>query len=305
MSATAGLATGLTAPEALVAAERHLFVSPHYDDIALSCGGTAALLSRAGRAPEVALVFGAEPEPTVPLTAFARAMHAGWGVDATGAIAARRAEEACAAALLGTRVRFLPFRDAIYRGDRYSSDDALFGHPAADEARLGAAIAAALDLPNHPDERTRVYVPLAIGNHVDHQHAYRAGEVLARSGWAVWGYEDLPYALRAGAAERRFAAVSPPPAVAALVEVGEVWETKLDAIFCYPSQLATIFGYVAAGASRAEIDVVMRRYAEAAGGGPAVERFWRVSSVAEGQRGARQRGGEVARSGPGEGDAGG
>jgi LmbE family N-acetylglucosaminyl deacetylase len=282
MSATAGRATGLTTRDALIAPERHLFVSPHYDDIALSCGGTAALLSGAGRAPAVALVFGAEPDPTVPLTSFARAMHEGWGVDAAGAIAARRAEEACAAAKLGTRVSFLSFRDAIYRGERYTSDDALFGRSAADEEQLGAAIAAALGLPSEPDGQTRLYVPLAIGSHVDHQHAYRAGVVLARAGWEVWGYEDLPYALKTGATERRFAALGGRSAVAGLVEVGDVWETKLDAIFCYPSQLATIFGYVAAGASRAEIDVVMRRYAEAAGGGPAVERFWTLTGAVAG-----------------------
>src|SRR5918999_4937053 len=95
-----GAFTAVTGP---AGPSRHLFLSPHYDDVALSCGGLAALLGRNGRAPEVALLFGAEPDPARPLTPFARWQHENWGLDAAGAIAARRAEEACAAAILGTR----------------------------------------------------------------------------------------------------------------------------------------------------------------------------------------------------------
>jgi LmbE family N-acetylglucosaminyl deacetylase len=268
-------AAELTVADALAAPARHLFLSPHYDDVALSCGGTAALLARAGRSPEVALVFGAAPDPTT-LTSFARQQHEGWGLAPDAVIAARRAEEARAAALLGTRVSFLPFHDAIYRGERYLDDDALFGQPAADEAGLVEAIVAALDLPSTVDGETRLYAPLAIGGHVDHQLACLAGVALARLGWPVWWYEDLPYALRAGAVGRRLAAIGEAFEVAAVVDVEEEWTTKLDAILCYPSQLATIFGDVAAGASRAAIDAALRGYAEATGGGRAAERFWRL-----------------------------
>ena len=64
----------------LTGPERHLFLSPHYDDIALSCGGTAALLARAGRDPEVALIFGDHPDPAAPLTPFAQRCtgNGGW-----------------------------------------------------------------------------------------------------------------------------------------------------------------------------------------------------------------------------------
>jgi LmbE family N-acetylglucosaminyl deacetylase len=259
------------------APSRHLFLSPHYDDIALSCGGTAALLSLAGRAPEVALLFGAEPDPARPLTAFARWQHENWGLDAAGAIAARRAEEACAAAVLGTRVTFLPFHDAIYRSAWYTGDDVLFGTPAPEEAGLADDLVAALDLPAEPDGAVRIYVPLAIGAHVDHQHAYAAGVRLARAGWNVWFYEEQPYALRAGTVTARFARIEERLIVAGVVDIAAVWEAKLGAVLCYPSQLAMPFRYVPVGASRAEIEAAMRAYALGIGGDRPAERYWRLA----------------------------
>jgi LmbE family N-acetylglucosaminyl deacetylase len=276
---------GFVSPGALAAPARHLVLSPHYDDVALSCGGTVAQLTRAGRTPDVALVFAAAPDPTLPLTPFARRMHDGWGLEADAVIAARRAEERRAAALLGARIAFLPFPDAIYRGERYLDDEALFGRLATEEVDLVEAIVAALDLPAEVDGETRLYAPLGIGGHVDHQLVYQAGLALARAGWAVWWYEDLPYALRAGAAERRAAAVAERFEVAAVVDVETVWSRKVDAILCYPSQLATIFSDLATDTRRGKIDAVMRRYAEATGGGRVAERFWRLPKRSPGRAG--------------------
>ncbi|HEY7035314.1 MAG TPA: PIG-L family deacetylase [Thermomicrobiales bacterium] len=263
--------------ERLAAPERHRFLSPHYDDIALSCGGTAALLARSGRLPEVELIFGDHPDPAQPLTDFAASMHRGWGLDAAQVIAGRRAEEAAAGAILGTRAVFLPFRDAIYRGARYLSDDDLFGTVSADEAGLPDEIVAGLGIDGDDPATTRLYAPLAIGRHVDHQQAFAAGVKLARNGRDVWYYEDLPYALNEGATEDRIAEVGMALEIAAVVDVASVWEEKIAAIMAYPSQLATIFAYVDAGSSREEIDAVLRAYATRLGGGIPAERFWRLA----------------------------
>ena len=97
----------------------HRFLSAHYDDIALSCGGTVALLARHGVTPEVRVAFGAEPDPTLPLSPFAVMQHRQWGLAAGEVIRARRVEEAAAAARLGATSSSLTLCDAIYRGDRY------------------------------------------------------------------------------------------------------------------------------------------------------------------------------------------
>lgn len=262
----------------LIRPERHLFVSPHYDDIALSAGGTAAQVRKMGKTPEVAIVFGAEPPPGHVFTPFAAAMHEGWGMAAGEVIASRRAEEAVAAAVLGTVPSFLPFHDAIYRGERYLGDPDLFGEVRADEATLASDIVAALRLGESKRDSTRVYLPLAIGWHVDHQVAFQAGVELDRAGWEVWFYEDLPYALKQGIMADRIERAGVPLTVAARVPVEETWDAKIDAIMAYPSQLATIFNYVEAGSSRAEIESLLRRYAEKAGDGVPVERYWRVGA---------------------------
>lgn len=273
-------------PAELARPSRHLFLSPHYDDTALSCGGTAALLARHGRSPEIALIFGAEPDPTLPLTPFAEQLHRRWGLPAREVIAGRQAEEAAAARLLGAEDRYLPFRDAIYRGERYLNDDQLVGEVAPDETHLAGELIAALALDEAERRAIRLYAPLAIGSHVDHQHAFAAGLALARAGWPVWFYEDLPYALDAAAAPARFRRLPVPFAVAALVDVSPVWTVKLDAIFAYPSQLPTVFRHVGSDSSRPAVDAVMAGYAREAGSGVLVERFW--APAQPGKRAARK-----------------
>ena len=261
--------------ERLLAPARHTFLSPHYDDIALSCGGTAARIAEGGGTPEVALTFGDHPDPAEPMTEFAEHMHRQWGLSAGQVIASRRSEEAAASAVLGTTARFLPFRDAIYRGRRYLGDDQLFAAPAADEAGLPSSIIDALE---RGDETVRVYAPLALGSHVDHQHAFLAGVALARRGTEVWFYEDLPYGLIDGSLERRTAALGPSVQPAVLVDISDQWEKKIDAILAYPSQLTTVFvDYVNVGTSREAIDAAMREYARGVGNGTLCERFWTIS----------------------------
>jgi LmbE family N-acetylglucosaminyl deacetylase len=261
--------------EELIRPERHLFLSPHYDDIALSCGGTAALVADSGRRPEVVLIFGDHPDPDAPMTGFAEELHAKWGLSAAEVIAGRRAEEAAAADLLGADTTFLPFRDAIYRGERYQGDDQLFGPPRDDESELPGRIVEAAGLGGQADPRVRVYAPLAIGNHVDHQHAYAAGRLLGSRGWQVWFYEDLPYGLKPELASGRKAAIASQIGDPRLVDVGDVWDRKVQAILAYPSQLRVIFEeYVGIGSSQDAIDAGMGSYARVAGDGRPAERFW-------------------------------
>jgi LmbE family N-acetylglucosaminyl deacetylase len=268
----------VTSIDELIKPSRHVFLSPHYDDIAISCGGTARLLADHGRQPIVALIFGSEPAPDYQHTAFAERMHRDWGLDASSVIASRRAEEAVASKVLGTTDRFLPFHDAIYRGDRYLGDVDLFSLPTDDEMEsLPTAIAEAAGLTGDPDGDTRIYTPLGAGKHVDHQLAFATGVELAAKGWDVWFYEDLPYSIKPGVHADRLATAGVALTEAAHIDVSSVWTAKIDAIMSYPSQLETVFGrYIGAGSTRDEIDAVMRGFATGIDGKHAIERFWRV-----------------------------
>jgi LmbE family N-acetylglucosaminyl deacetylase len=269
-------------PPVLTRPARHLFLSPHYDDVPLSAGATVRLLADRGLAPETLVVFGSEPDRDRPLSAFAEALHERWGLAANEVITSRQAEEASAATVLGAQTRVLPFRDAIYRGDSYVSDEDLFGAPASEETSLPAAIAASLDLADSPDAITRIYAPLGVGKHVDHQIVHLAGEELAARGWEVWFYEDIPYALRPMALETRLAEIGAATRLepVARIPAESTWERKIDAILRYPSQLETVFlQYVGVGTSREEISEALSAYAARAGDGVMVERFWRQSDA--------------------------
>lgn len=267
-------------PPQLTRPQRHLFLSPHYDDIALSAGATVRLLANRGLRPETLVVFGSEPDRDHPLSAFAEAMHGQWGLTANEVVASRQAEEAAAAGVLGAETRVLPFRDAIYRGDYYLSNDDLFGSPATEEGSLPAAIAASLGLADSADATTRIYAPLGVGKHVDHQIVHLAGQDLARRGWDVWFYEDIPYALKPMALDARLEEVraTTPLEPVAQIPAQSTWDHKIDAILRYPSQLETIFlEYVGVGTTREEISEALSAYAVHAGGGAMVERFWRLN----------------------------
>ncbi len=274
--------TGTAAPQLLTRPSRHLFLSPHYDDIPLSSGATVRLLANNGHTPKTIVVFGSEPDPEQPLSRFARKLHDAWGLRSEEVIAGRRAEEHAASAILGAHSRVLPFRDAIYRGEVYISNDDLFGSPAAAESSLPGEIVASLGLTTTPDPAARIYAPLGIGHHVDHQTVFRAATELASRGWEVWFYEDIPYALKPNALSLRLDHIGETTKFepVARIPVHFAWEQKLDAILSYPSQLETVFrSYVGVGATREEISAALRAYAQAVGDGMLAERFWRLSDA--------------------------
>jgi LmbE family N-acetylglucosaminyl deacetylase len=265
-------------PSRLANVACHRFVSPHYDDITLSCGGTVATVTQADLRADVTIVFGAEPDPAMPLSPFAEHLHAHWGLAPGSVVASRRSEESAAAALLGSNVDVLPFPDAIYRGRHYTSGPALFGEPVIAEQDLPDMLATALGMHDPAEAATPVYCPLAIGGHVDHRLAFSAGVKLALAGRAVYFYEDVPYALRPGATAARVAAIRAAgldlrPAMS--IDVASTWMLKVDAIMAYASQVAGLFGpHVGQGDFRTGLDEVLCAYALQAGNGVLGERFW-------------------------------
>lgn len=254
----------------------HIFLAPHYDDAALSCGGTVAALADSGGRSLIVTIFGGEPASN-DLTAFARWQHERWGTEAGDTIARRLAEDDAAAAVLGCDTQILPFLDAIYRGDGYLSDEALFGALLAADFPLAEQIVTAVTtLPaiKSPVD-TVFYVPLAIGEHVDHQLVYHAGQLLASRGRRVFAYEDFPYALLGDAAERRHASIKSEVGSPEVRSIAATLTRRLDAIAAYGSQLPVIFRFTD------DWRATVAASARAIGGGTvAAERFWPLDSRA-------------------------
>jgi len=168
-----------------------IYLSPHLDDVALSCGGLLWQQAQAGQRVEVWTMCSGDP-PSGAFSPFAQALHQRWG---TGVLTAglRRSEDIESCAEMGAAFRHFTLPDCIYRRGEdgqalYASEGALFGslHPAESALveRLSREIASRLPA------SARVVCPLALGSHVDHQLVRAAAERLNRP---LWYYADYPY----------------------------------------------------------------------------------------------------------------
>lgn len=254
---------------------RALFLQPHYDDVALSCGGTAAAWAAAGQMPHIVTVFASELVHAM-VGEFAAWKHSRWQLADPDAVhAARRAEDERAARVLGCSIRWLGLPDAIYRGERYTSDASLYGPLHPEEHALADHLAE--ELWHLPEWRAdmQVFVPLGVGDHVDHQLVFEAGRRLAACGVAVWAYEDLPYGIHTPAAlaqrlQRLGAQVGP----GAQVPVAATLDVKMEAIAAYATQLPVIFRFTD------DYQGAIGAHALRAGRGELpVERFWPVRAA--------------------------
>ncbi|MEN4042219.1 MAG: PIG-L family deacetylase [Anaerolineaceae bacterium] len=172
---------------------RWIYLSPHYDDAVLSCGGLIWEQVNFSHTVEIWTIFSGNP-PEGALSDYAREHHQRWGV-VDSLIALRRSEDQAACAALGVKPRYFDLPDCIYR--RLPGGEALIKsrtnlfsaiHPGETDLihRITAIVAAQL-LP-----ADRLVCPLGVGGHVDHRLVRAAVDALERP---VWYYADFPYTI--------------------------------------------------------------------------------------------------------------
>ncbi len=254
--------------ESLAAARgyQHLFVAPHPDDAALSCGGQIAGLVDQGARVLVITLCAGDPPRGAPLSPFARYLHREWGLG-DEPMRLRRAEDARALRILGCDGLQLDQLDAPYRVARYGIGDGWRGEVDPDDPLIPASLAILSQLHvQQPD--ARIYVPLGVGNHVDHQILCEAGRRLHDAGATVVWYEDAPYAAKDPAALRQRLMMLPESLTPEVIDITSGLERKLAAITAHESQQRELFG-------DADMTQVMTGYAaEIAGGRGYGERLW-------------------------------
>lgn len=172
----------------------HLYLSPHLDDAVMSCGGLIAQQTATGELVSVVTVCAGDPPPGLP-SSFASELHERWE-EASSPVAARRAEDRVACGRLDAAVLHLDIPDAVYRRDRegeliYNSESEIFSPVDIREENLIQHLADVIKK-TYPAE-CKIYCPIGVGGHVDHQLTRRAAERLDLS---LWYYYDLPYAAR-------------------------------------------------------------------------------------------------------------
>jgi len=242
-----------------------LFLSPHLDDAAFSCGGLMAQLADAGWRCVMATAFTAT---VLPVTGFALACQLDKGLGANvDYMALRREEDRAAAAILGVvDLRWLGLLEAPHRG--YASAPALFGELAEDDEvwRPLAAMVAGLMDELQPD---LVLAPQGLGGHVDHRQMIRAVQHASPRHLAF--YRDTPYAIRDTNA---VSIVFQPGMLDHAVGIAAGLERKVAASCAYGSQIGFQFG------GPAPLATALREFAVREGGGRPAERFLTLPGAA-------------------------
>lgn len=231
----------------LSAPYRYIYLSPHLDDAALSCGGAIAQHTSAGTPVLVVNICTGALPPGAPLSPFAALMHARWNLSADEAMARRLREDAEALEILRADGLQLDLLDAIYRMPQaYADDESLFGPPAEGDplaSELQTRLEALAD--RFPD--AVIYAPLGVGRHVDHVVTCAAARSLSRSGASVAFYEDFPYVRSENALLQRLAELGGADRFLPLVtSIDSTLTRKIGAIEAYTSQLDALFGGAAA-----------------------------------------------------------
>lgn len=283
-----------------------LYVSPHLDDVALSCGATIHHVSRAAgeQAPRERSaapsrpVFPVQDRKPVVVSVFAAPLrlrselpqairyHGLMGLGPGSDPLLRRREDGRAMAHLGARAVQLDFEDCIYRRTSsgeplVSDDDDVFLAGAGGSAQglgeesLIEEISTSLGQLMEEISPGRVVLPLSLGDHRDHLLARSAGEQAWRTSGPsaeLWYFEDAPYCLRSGVAETAagYAPAGSEPVLFSLSS--DDLRARLAAVAEYGSQQAVIWD-----GDEPLAEAILRRAADLGEGAerPA-ERQWRA-----------------------------
>lgn len=248
-----------------------IYLAPHLDDAAFSCGGQIYARTQRGERVLVVTITAGEP-PAAPLSELAQLHHDRWQLVAH-AVQQRREEDSAACATMGTDYRHWSLPDCIYRRHPqtdeplYTTLNDIFGPVHEAEGVLVAELAGQMAaLPT----AAAIFAPLGVGNHVDHQLTRQAAEkCYGRS--ALTYYEDYPYVALDGTLE----VVIPPESVAWQPTViplsQDALQARCQAMAAFASQMSSFFR------DRADLEAQVGSYVERVGG----ERVWLASRVVE------------------------
>jgi LmbE family N-acetylglucosaminyl deacetylase len=243
-----------------------LFISPHLDDVAFSCGGTFATLAHAGWQCVLLTVFTRSvPNPT----GFALACQTDKGLGPEiDYLALRRAEDALAAQHLGAAtVRWLGLPEAPHRG--YHSPAALFADLLPADT-IGSELTALLAAEIEASAPQLIFAPQGFGLHVDHRQVMQAVCAAVPPAVPTLWYRDTPYIIR------QPQATPAPELPAGLSEVAlplteAALAAKVAASQAYASQINFQFG--GAEQVRSKLTQLAATEAQAVGLAQPVERF--------------------------------
>jgi LmbE family N-acetylglucosaminyl deacetylase len=239
--------------------KKWVFLSAHFDDVALSAGGLIWEFKKRGDQVDIWTICAGDPPINKPLTDYAQMLYMFWELGDQDVPYLRGLEDAACCQLLDAGYRRYTIPDCIYRF-----------HPVTGLPIIN--VPDDINTPLMPEESylippvtdflrknllpgCELVIPLAIGHHRDHVLTRLAAE---RLGKPLWHYVDFPYVAREHYDLKEFIPEEAEHFTLAISETAQAaWQ---DGIACYKSQMIMLF------ADEAEMRQAIQAYAEAGGG---------------------------------------
>ena len=252
----------------------HVFVSPHFDDAVLSCGGTINRLVDSGHRVFVMTMMAGLVTWDLPHTPILEDLHQRWEAG-DNPLLTRQMEDIHALEALQVNYMHVPLADCVYRVvddvALYPSEESLFDdvHPLDYAPKFLSEVHVVFR-----DSRKIVYVPLGVGHHVDHQIVRDWGLQMIDhkpDHVEIKFYAEYPYLNVDDAIEQALAHFSMPLKANNVILDENNIEAKIKAITHYRSQISTFWKSLDA----MEADV--RQASTHKQQGAFVERYWDLS----------------------------
>jgi LmbE family N-acetylglucosaminyl deacetylase len=250
----------------------YIYISPHLDDVALSCSGTIVQQKAQGLNILIVTVFAGDPKPT--FSPFVQAFHRAWQAAETTPYRVRRAEERKAMAILAVDFAWFDWLEILYRDPELADVIELFGEPGdrtihSQDAALFVILCNWLTDLRLTYPRAQIVVPLSLGSHRDHRLVFQASlDVLDRK--HLLFFEDFPYATYQ--ADELSELVQLYHLTPIEVDISQYLEQRIRVAECYQSQLPALYQ-----SSSHFLDLI-REYTSTLGGQQRfVERYWKIT----------------------------
>ncbi len=243
-----------------------VFLSPHFDDVALSCGGLVWQMTQAGEKVGLWTICAGDV-PAGPLSKFAKKLHRRWKTGRM-AVKQRRIEDIASCEILKAEHRHFDLPDCVYRfsetkvtidgeavvqRNHLYSEETFLGSIHPEDEPLIEQLAKTLD--HEIPKAAQLVSPLAIGGHVDHRLVRQAAERTKRD---LLYYIDFPYYLKWSAELERLEQAGWKKRLTPLSREGlTAWQQSIAA---HASQISTFWS------SLEEMFEAIEAYAEEVGG---------------------------------------
>lgn len=221
--------------------KKAMFVSPHFDDAILSCGGLISNSIQRGKSIQICTVFTEIQKENNKLSQVIKKYVAeDMGILESNVdiqecekwITLRRQEDERACKYLGCKKRELKYLDAIFRLERnqyiYDTEESLF-KKAYETTLVNELIEQFIVLCKDFDV---CFFPMAIGSHIDHRILHRVGLSIAKRYNYVYYYHEIPYCI---GKEMQYSKENQ-------YDISESMKYKIKAISYYDTQLKGLFG---------------------------------------------------------------